>query len=591
MKAKMFFHWIKKRKTLVILVLIIAFGAFLRSYHFSDWLHFELDQSRDAKVINLAVEEGPGSLPLLGPRAGGSFLRLGPVFYYFKYASALIFGNTPSGIAVIIMIFGILAMPAFYFLVRRYFSKIISFSLLGVFATSLFLVMYSRFSWNPNPLPLFTILAFYGLLKAVDGEEKNRGKWLLVSAFSISVATQLHFLAFVSVPVIAIALLAIKRPKIMLKYWIGALAIILAMNFPVILNEIKTGGGNISQLYEVILGKTDKESEKSLLRKIEKNYREHSAGYFLILSSKDSELPTIQKVPSFAVICDLDCKQHLPTGVASVIFFSLGAILLASKAFSEKDSRKKDFLLMISIWLVISFGLFLPIAFSISPRFWLLASAMPFIFLGLIFEFFGKIMPKKLALCLIVLIVLFFCVSNLYETYKRFDEMKKAPYEAFATEPDRILKEKNRITLEQQYMAGGYIESFYIQNKYPVYLDSDPFHKRSLTFILESKKIPTVDFKSISKGEKVYRNGNYFLVFPSNANLDKEMGQYSGFYNLSETKQFGTLKILHFVPKLEAINREQQEVSVAEDSNSKDVRGVPKRYTWEEIFNESEEAE
>ena len=579
----------KKRIYICLVVLVFFIGAFLRSYHFSDWLHFELDQSRDAKVINLSIENGPGSLPLLGPRAGGSFLRLGPVFYYFKYVSALVFGNTPSGMAVIIMIFAILAMPVFYLLIRRYFSKFISFSLLIVFSTSLFLIMYSRFSWNPNSLPLFVILAFYGLLKAVDREKKNKGNWLLISAFSIAVATQLHFLAFVSVPVIAIIFLTIKRPKIKLRYWIGAVAIILVMNLPVIINDIKTGGKNISQLYEVILGRTDKESEKSLIRKIEKDYREHSAGYFLMLSSKDSELPTIKKIPNFRIECDSDCKQHLPMGVLSIIIFSLGIILLISRLFFEKDSRKKDFLLMISIWFVISFGLFLPISFSISPRFWLLASALPFVFLGLILEFLGKIAPKKLALSFIVLIALLFCCSNLYETYKRFNEMKNAPYEAFETDPDRILKEKNRVTLEQQYMIGGYIKNFYDQNKYPVYLDSDPFHKRSLTFILENKKVPVVDFKGIVKGGKVYRNGNYFLVFPSNANLDKEMAQYSNFYDLYETKQFGTMKVLHFMPKQEAINRERQEISVKENSNSKDVGGVPKRYTWEEIFNESEE--
>lgn len=579
----------KKRTYICLLILIFFTGVFLRSYHFSDWLHFELDQSRDAKVINLAIENGPGSLPLLGPRAGGSFLRLGPVFYYFKYASALIFGNTPSGMAVIIMIFGILAMPVFYFLIRRYFSKLISLSLLAIFATSLFLIMYSRFSWNPNPLPLFVILAFYGLLRAVNEEEKNKGNWLLVSAFSIAVATQLHFLAFVSVPIIAVIFLVIKRPKIRLKYWIGAIAIILVMNLPVIINDIKTGGKNISQLYEVILGKTDKESEKSLLRKIEKDYREHSAGYFLMLTSKDSELPTIKKIPNLSIECDSDCKQHLPAGFISIIIFSLGIILLISRLFFEKDSGKKDFLLIISIWFVISFGLFLPISFSISPRFWLLASILPFVFLGLSLEFLGKIAPKKIAPSLIVLIALLFCCSNLYEIYKRFNEMKNAPYEAFETDPDRILKEKNRVTLEQQYMIGDYIKNFYDQNRYPVYLDSDPFHKRSLTFILENKKIPVVDFKGITKGGKVYRNGSYFLVFPSSANLNKEMNQYSSFYDLHETKQFGTMKVLHFVPKQEAINREQQEVSIEDGSNSKDIGGVPKRYTWEEIFNESQE--
>ena len=67
------------------LALIIALGFFLRSYHFTDWLHFELDQARDARVVDAALEGGPGELPLLGPKAGGTFLRLGPAFYYLQY--------------------------------------------------------------------------------------------------------------------------------------------------------------------------------------------------------------------------------------------------------------------------------------------------------------------------------------------------------------------------------------------------------------------------------------------------------------------------------------------------------------------------
>jgi len=41
-----------KKPEIIPLVFIILLSIFLRTYHFSDWLHFELDQSRDAKVID-----------------------------------------------------------------------------------------------------------------------------------------------------------------------------------------------------------------------------------------------------------------------------------------------------------------------------------------------------------------------------------------------------------------------------------------------------------------------------------------------------------------------------------------------------------
>lgn len=573
-----------KKLVIFSLLFILALGAFVRSYHFSDWLHFELDQSRDAKIIDLAMKEGPQALPLLGPKAAGSFLRLGPAFYYFNYLSALAFGNTPSGIAMIMMIFGFLAIPAFYLLVRRYFNKWDSIALLLVFSTSLFLTMYSRFSWNPNALPLFTILTVYSLLRAADKGENRKGIWLLLGAFSLAIVTQLHFLAFVSIPVIAAIFLLVKRPRIRLVYWAGAVAIILFFNSPVILNEIKTGGKNFKEFQEVALGKSEKDSEKTLLEKIIKDYTENSLGHFLILSSQNSELPGLEQNPKFNIKCDQECRDNFPLGAAAAVLFSLGIISMLKGLIFEKDPRKKDFLLVAFIWFIVSFGLFIPLAFDISPRFWLLVGALPFIFLGLTFELLRKITPKKFSLILITTIILVLSGSNLFQTYKRFGELKDASSKAVKVSADRILREKNRVTLEQQYQVVDYVESFYKENGYPVYLNSDPFYRRSLLFHLDMRNVPRDDFRNVTSSKKVYQNGNYFLVYPTNSNLDKELNAYIAAYSEIGRKQFGTLVVIQFVPKDGFVTDIQQEIEPK--GKSKSAPGVPERYTWEEIFDE-----
>lgn len=565
---------------------IILFGVFLRVYHFGDWLHFELDQSRDAKIINLAMREGPEFLPLLGPKAAGSYLRLGPVFYYFKYLSALIFGNTPNGMAVIIMLFGILAMPAFYFLVRRYFERYISLALLLLFSTSLFLVMYSRFSWNPNALPLFVILTMYSLLRAVDAEEKRRGLWLLGAAFCLAVATQLHFLAFVSLPVITIIFLIIKRPKIRWTYWIGAIAIILIMNLPVFLNEIKTGGDNFKEFKKVVMGKTTKDEDRTILEKIGRDYRESSMGYFLILSSQNNDTLKMRQKLSDVIACDRECKREVVLGLVGLAIFSAGLLLLLKNALFEVAQRKKDFLVIIAIWFIITFGLFMPLSFDISPRYWLLVSASPFIFLGFSFEFLGKIIPKKFALIFVIIITLIFTVSSLYETQKRFKGLQEAPYKNIKVSADRILREKYRVTLEQQYIVMDYVESFYKKNGYPVYLNSDPYYRRSFLFHLDNKNIPRDDFRNVTSSSKIYRNGNYFLIYPTNSNLEKDLAYYSAAYDEVSRKQFGTLTVIRLIPKENYITDIQQEIAPRENS-AKNTVGVPDRFTWEEIFNES----
>src|SRR4030042_3582939 len=81
---KMFF---RKNWAYVILALIVVLATAIRIYHLQTWLHFQADQARDAMVVRRAIQNGISSLPLLGPRAGGTLLRLGPAFFFFEIFS------------------------------------------------------------------------------------------------------------------------------------------------------------------------------------------------------------------------------------------------------------------------------------------------------------------------------------------------------------------------------------------------------------------------------------------------------------------------------------------------------------------------
>jgi hypothetical protein len=580
-----------KKKTAFIwaFLIIISISVFLRAYYFSDWLHFELDQSRDAKVIDLAIKEGISNLPLLGPKAAGTFLRLGPAFYYFKYLSALIFGNTPSGIAVIIMIFGILAVPVFYLFIQRYFSKWISLGLMFIFSVSLFLVMYSRFSWNPNPLPLFTLLAFYSLLRTVDKNEneKKRGMWLIAFSSSLAIAIQLHFLAFVAVPAISFLFLIIKRPGIKIKYWLFSAATIIFLYSPAIVNDLETGGANIGQLLGVAQGKSEK-SDHDIIEKAIKSYDESSLGYATVLfGTEKRELPriTFEKKSGLSFICDESCRSELGMGIFSLLFFTLGVALLVLNTKKEQDPQKKDFLIITALWFFIVLGLYIPISYDISPRFFLLVSAIPFIFLGLIFNFLKTaIENKKISAAVIIFLVLAIGGYNLWKIKQRFWQLENASAISFKVETDRILKEKTRVTLDQQKKIISYILSIQKDNGYPVYLNSDPEYRRSFLFHLDEKNIPRDDLRNAANSGKVYERGNYFLIYPSLSNFKSDLEKYAGSYDLIWQKGFGTLTLFELKPKPEAINSLEQDFS---QNKTKGSSGTPKRFKWDEIFNES----
>ncbi|MFA6047662.1 MAG: glycosyltransferase family 39 protein [Parcubacteria group bacterium] len=580
--------FIRQNRLPIIFLAIFLLGAFLRAYHFSDWLHFELDQSRDAKVIDLAIVEGPSNLPLLGPKAAGTFLRLGPAFYYFKYLSALVFGDTPAGVAMIVMLFGVLAIPIFYLFAKRYFGSKLSLGITFIFSVSLYLVMYSRFSWNPNPLPLFTLLTFYSLLRTVDKNEKRQGLWLMATALFLAIATQMHFLAFVAVPAITFLFLVYKRPRIKLKYWLGAVAIAVFLYVPAIINDIETGGDNIGQFLEVAQGKSGK-SDHDLIEKSIKSYNENALGYATVIFGLEKrELPRVifEKSKLFSSICDDGCKNELGGGIFALLFFTLGIILLIINIKKEKDPQKKDFLVLTSFWFFVVLGLYVPISYDISPRFFLLVAAIPFIFLGLMLKSLKSLMKnKKINMVIVSVVILAVAGYNLQKIKQRFWQLGNASGASFKVETDRILKEKTRVTLEQQEKIISYVLFTQKKNGFPVYLNSDPEYRRSFLFHLDQNNIPRDDFRNATNSGKVYEHGNYFLIYPTLSNWKKDLKKYSANFDLQNQKEFGTLTLFELKPKPEAINATEQDF--APKGKAKNQSGTPVRYKWEEIFNDS----
>lgn len=571
----------KKRTFLLLVLAIIALGIFLRTYHFSDWMHFELDQARDANLVSNAIDRGAGDLPLLGPKARGTLLRLGPVFYYFEYVSAKIFGNTPPAMAYPVWFFSALSLPVFYLLMRRFFNRKISSGLLAVFSLSLFLIMYSRFAWNPNSLPFFLLLALYALLRAVDRQEKRKGWWLMAAFAAVSIASQLHFLTFVLLPIFFIAFLFVERPPIALKFWAAAFSVALFFYVPVIINELKTGGKNTEQLLETIANRAEGENI-SLGKKIAIASIENARYYFLIVSGKDdSEIFNINPAKGANVLCGEGCLSAHPLGIFSFVFFLLGLILLVWRFKKETAQERKSFLRLNLLWFFLTMILLVPLAANLSPRFFLLALPLPFVFLGIILDNLISI-TKNLKTKIAVLILVFggLAAANAHETFWRFSELARADQEAFPIKEDRILKEKMRVTFGQEKKIVKYMLNFNRQNGQPVFYMSTAEHRPAFEYLL---KRSGVLYDEISKN-KVYREGNFFLILPTVEQDNWDLRLYQNNYRGTETINFGTLTMLRLEPNEAAITAERKDFT---PTSKKETRSKAPRYKWNQIFSNS----
>lgn len=578
-------NYIKKNKYICILLIILIVGIFLRAYNYSDWLHFELDQARDAKIVDLALDEGVDNLPLLGPRAAGTFLRLGPASYYFSYITAFLFGGSPPAMASISLICGVGAIYLMYLFSRRYFKIKISLAITSVFSLSLFLIMYSRFMWNPNLIPFFVLLAGYSLLKVVDNHEEKKTLWLSVAALSVAIATQLHFVVFMGLPVIVVLFLLIRRPKIKLVSWLVAAGIFLLVYSPVIINDVKTGGANFQEFIGAFTEKTDEEESKhNVTEKVIMAYNEVSRASFLMMTGIDKgPLNITDKKGSlaFTIDCDYTCRQRFPWSLFASILFLVALIAFILKFYLyviKKDptitKQKKDFLILTAVWSVICFGLFVQIAYDIAPRFFLFVAPIIFVYLGFILKIIHKYVSLKAVYVLVVVLL----VLNSFAIYERFYQLSQSHIQRIDYPYDGILKEPVRVTYMQQNLIVDYMEKNHKTNGYPIYLKGDSRYHRSLSYLVNKRDI-NVDGLKLSS--EVYAQGNHYLISVDGKNLESKIDKYRQTYEVLSRKSFGSLIVVHLEPKVEAVTAEYKDFSIPEKSSS----SAPKRYLWNEIFN------
>lgn len=366
------------RNTTYILIAIVLLGAFLRMYEFHDWLRFSPDQARDAAIT---FDMTKGEIPLLGPGAGGTEFRLGPVTHYFSYISGSLFGFSPSALAYPDLLFSILAIPLIYLLVARIFGRKIGLSVALLVAVSGFMIRYGRFQWNPNTMPFFTALFLFSALAFFDREMKRRYLWAIFFGIALGVGVQLHTFLLILLPFLTLLLFAFLAFRRSLSLGMAALSICVAvfLNTPQILSETRSNFANTEAFLKGVGGET--ESTKSYGSRMGRDALCHIRANGFILSALghsdhcDRFVSTIKKKQ----------WQHpvdVLHAIAEIVFTVGGFFLLGFFAWRERDERKRFLLISILLYSTILFALVVPVANEIAMRYFLANAFVPFVLLA-----------------------------------------------------------------------------------------------------------------------------------------------------------------------------------------------------------------
>ncbi|MCX6724843.1 MAG: glycosyltransferase family 39 protein, partial [Candidatus Shapirobacteria bacterium] len=281
---------IKNHKLAYLLLLLILIGsAFWRLYRVGDLLGFYYDQGRDALKVNeiLTFKD----FPAIGPTTGIAGLFLGPLWYYLLVPFYFLGKGNPAVAASFIAFFDVGTVFLLYWFGREFYDRKIG--LLGAFfwGFSYYLIRSARWFSNPSPLPFFTILLLYGLVKFFL---KKEDKYLILISICLAVSLQLEMASAVFfIPSIALMCL-IFRPKIKNKkslFW--AVGIFIAFLIPQILFEIKNKFLMTRNFFSFSKGGINTDNAKTWALPTGQFIKERTLAYFNILFSKLETNPKI----------------------------------------------------------------------------------------------------------------------------------------------------------------------------------------------------------------------------------------------------------------------------------------------------------
>jgi hypothetical protein len=248
------FNNLKKKLSItsVIFLVLFAVAAFLRLYKLQEFIIFLGDQGRDAIIIKRIVTFE--HLTAIGPPSSIGQVFLGPFYYYLVAPFLPIFHFNPVGLAYGVVFFSLIGFIAAYFIIKKEVNIRTALFFIFLLAFSSVNIWYSRFSWNPNLLPISAFLTLYFFYKAI---ETKRWFWAVLTGVFFSISFQFHHLALLLLGPIGIYLVAytIKHKlnfQIIRNIFLAGCGFVVFIS-PLILFDIKNCFLNIRSFLNVFL--------------------------------------------------------------------------------------------------------------------------------------------------------------------------------------------------------------------------------------------------------------------------------------------------------------------------------------------------
>ncbi len=240
-------HWVvANRFEAMVVASVLLLAVFLRFYQLEAYLHFLGDEGRDLRIVRNMVVSGKPTF--LGPTASVGGFYLGPIYYYFITPWLILSGFSPIGPAWMVACMSLVTLVLVYWLTRTISGAFGAICAMLLMTVSPLIVRHSRFSWNPNPVPLFSLLTFVPLWFG-----NRHWMWFVLSGAALGVNVQLHYLTVILGPLVGIAILWLYPRRRWLPAFLFVAAGFCITMFPFLAFEIYHRFPNFRTISEFVL--------------------------------------------------------------------------------------------------------------------------------------------------------------------------------------------------------------------------------------------------------------------------------------------------------------------------------------------------
>lgn len=305
------------KNQLLLFILLVVVAAFFRFWQIRDYVVFLGDEGRDMLVMRRMIQD---TRPVfLGPTASVGGFYLGPIYYWMAAPFLALSLFDPVGPSIMVAIFGLATVILLY----KFLKETVGFYpaiLAGfLYATAPLIVRYSRSSWNPNPLPFFSLLMIYFVYLAI---KRKKSLFYLLSGACFGIAIQLHYLSIMLLPIMFLIVIINTKVKSLPKIIALCAAGAIITFSPFLIFEIKHDFPNFRTILEFVT-------------------RPNTHGY--------ASYDLIGLVQNYGNIFFENLSLLYKTVITKIVFFTLSILLVITFWLNYKDKEKR---LIYSIGLV-----------------------------------------------------------------------------------------------------------------------------------------------------------------------------------------------------------------------------------------------